>query len=441
MSVAPAASRMESVAASVTRLVGDGCVIRRLHPSSGALRAIAGDHRDPDQRLDLALLARGPDLRPPAGGWLRQSLGSNSVVHLTELGPDDLRDLGLPADQRIGDVMIVPIAATPAVIVAVRDRVSGAYTATERSVLQRIAAAAALGLAPPFSPIGMARQLELVSSAVWVTDACGVTTYVNQAACLLVGLPAERLLGVPIAEFIDGVDVQPGQGRFFGEEPVERAVVRDDGATQWLSVAARPLFSPLGKREAILYTLLDITDRHRHETELRMRLDAEQALSGFAELLIVEDEPNRILTSAVELIAEQFEAPLVTAVAVARDRSEVEPLAVAGRLGDLEPDRWRARCELPAASATMAAIEAGEAVRVSDFDAESIYSPGPIARSASARSAACAPISGGAGCLAVLHTEAQGVCDGELELLETVARMVSKRWPAPRRRRPRRLRS
>ena len=122
---AATASRMDSVAASVTRLVGDGCVVRRLHPSSGALRAIAADHRDPDQRLDLALLARAPDLAPPAGGWLRQALGSNSIVHLTDLGPGRLRDLGLPADERIGEVMIVPIASTPAVIVAVRDRVSG----------------------------------------------------------------------------------------------------------------------------------------------------------------------------------------------------------------------------------------------------------------------------------------------------------------------------
>src|SRR4029079_13979309 len=108
MSEASAAARMESVAASVTRLVGDGCVIRRLHPSSGALRAIAGDHRDPDQRLDLALLTRAPDLKPPAGGWLRQALGSNSIVHLTDVWPGRLRDLGLPADERIGEVMIVP---------------------------------------------------------------------------------------------------------------------------------------------------------------------------------------------------------------------------------------------------------------------------------------------------------------------------------------------
>ena len=85
----------------------------------------------------------------------------------------------------------------------------------------------------------------------------------------------------------------------------------------------------------------------------------------------------------------------------------------------------------------MAAIEAGESIRLGDYDAEALYSPGPIARSAAARSAACVPISGGAGCLAVLHTEAQGVSDEELELLETVARMVSKRWPADRRRPPR----
>ena len=145
---------------------------------------------------------------------------------------------------------------------------------------------------------------------------------------------------------------------------------------QWLSVSARPLFGALGTREAILYTLLDVTDRHRHETALRMRLDSEHALSEFAELLIVEEEPERFLSSAVELIADQFEAPLVTAVAVARDRTEVEPLAVAGPLGRFEPDRWRARCELPVGSATMAAIEAGESIRVADYDARGALQPG-----------------------------------------------------------------
>ena len=171
-----------------------------------------------------------------------------------------------------------------------------------------------------------------------------------------------------------------------------------------------------------------------------MRLDSEHALSEFAGLLIVEGEPERILSSAVELIADQFEAPLVTAVAVARDRTEVEPLAVAGPLGRFEPDRWRSRCELPVGAATMAAIEAGESIRVADYDAEALLQPGAIARSAAAPSAACVPISGGAGCLAVLHTEAQGVSDEGLELLETVARMVSKRWPAAGRRRPSRSR-
>ena len=140
-----------------------------------------------------------------------------------------MRDLGLPAAGRIGEVAIVPIVAGDAVIVAVRDRVSPAYSAEERAVLQRIAAAPALGLESALSTGGMASQLELISSAAWVTDTAGVTSYVNQAACLLVGLPAERIVGVPISEFIDGPPLHPGQERFFGQEPVERAVSAPTG--------------------------------------------------------------------------------------------------------------------------------------------------------------------------------------------------------------------
>ena len=422
-------AQLGSVAGSVTRLVGDGCVVRRLEPSTGELRAVGADHRDADQRLALERLIRDRPLGPPAGGWLRQALASSSVVNLTEPDPDELRDAGLPLDGRIGEVMIVPLVPGESVIVAVRDRISAGYSSIERSLVQRLAAGAA-GLADPFSRAGMACQLELMSSAVWITDAAGVTSYVNQAACLLVGLPAERIVGVPISEFIDDAAPDLGVGPFFGQEPFQRAVLGDDGSTRWLSVSPRPLFGRRGAVEAILYTLVDVTERHRHESELRMRLDTEQALARFAELLVVEDDPDRILSSAVELVAQQFEAALVTAVAIARDRSEVHPLAIAGELGDLDPERWRARCELPSGSATLAAIETDEAVRVGDFTAGVPYRPGPIALSAAARSAACAPISGGAGCLAVLHMEPDAVSDDELELLETVARLLSKRWPA-----------
>ncbi len=55
--------------------------------------------------------------------------------------------------------------------------------------------------------------------------------------------------------------------------------------------------------------------------------------------------------------------------------------------------------------------------------------PRPPAASPACRSA------GGAGCLAVCHTEANGVSDEELELLEAVARLLTKRWPASSRRR------
>ena len=136
----------------------------------------------------------------------------------------------------------------------------------------------------------------------------------------------------------------------------------------------------------------------------------------------------------MRLIADLFDAPLVTAVRVARDRSEVESLAIAGGLGDCSPERWKGRHALTRGSATWAAVDADEAVRVGDFSRERLYRPGPIARSAAARSVACVPIAGGAGCLAVCHTEANGVSDEELELLEAVARLLSKRWPASPRR-------
>ena len=216
-----------------------------------------------------------------------------------------------------------------------------------------------------------------------------------------------------------------------------------DGQTRWLSVTARPLFGARGTREAVLYNLIDVTQRHRHEAELRIRLDSEQALARFAELLILEDDPDRILSSAVGLIADLFDAPLVTAVRVARDRSEVESLAIAGGLGDCSPERWKGRHALTRGSATWAAVDAGEAVRVGDFSCERLYRPGPIARSAAARSVACVPIAGGAGCLAVCHTEAErrlrpgarAARGGGAAAHQTLAREPAPRRPTLRNRR------
>ena len=142
-------------------------------------------------------------------------------------------------------------------------------------------------------------------------------------------------------------------------------------------------------------------------------------------------------SSAVEFDRRPDRAPLVTAVAVARDRTEVEPLAVAGPLGRFEPDRWRSRCELPVGSATMAAIEAGS--RSGSTTPRRFYSPGrsPVPPRRRVLRAFRSPVALG---VSPCCTRRRRVSDEGLELLETVAPMVSKRWPAAGRRRPPRSR-
>jgi PAS domain S-box-containing protein len=401
------------------------------------LAAIAADHRDATRREELRRLIDDAPIGPPSGGWLRQALATGRSLRLPDTEPETLRDVGLPTDGRDGDVAVVPIGGT-ALIVAVRDRLGGRYTDADRRDLERIAAEAARALTAGANRggAGAARAtrrpsgrelLEITSAAIWITDLAGTTTYVNQTACELAGLPAERVIGAPMAVFLEGPE--PSATEFDGAGPRDRLLTRPDERALWVSHSSRALFDSGGRQYGVLHTLADVTERHQREVELRTRLDSQQILTRFAEMMLAEGGSGEIHSTAVDLIADLFGAPLVALVAVARDRTEARTLACAGQLDARHPARKMASYTIPADSPTGAAVHGGESIRVDDFGERPSYRPGPLSIAVGARSVACVPIAGGDGCIGVMRPEAGAISEQELAALEAVGGLLSARWP------------
>jgi GAF domain-containing protein len=172
-----------------------------------------------------------------------------------------------------------------------------------------------------------------------------------------------------------------------------------------------------------------VTERRSREASFRARIDSQDVIAQFAELLLLGEDPDHFLPSAARLIARELGMPLVTLASLSRDGTEIEMRAVAGSLAEQDPALCWGRHYVPATSATRAAHETGRAISVEDFESRGAYRPGRIARAAGARSVACVPFADGAGCLAVISPDSCAIDADAVALLETVGRLLSTRWP------------
>jgi PAS domain S-box-containing protein len=412
------------LATQITEAVGDGCVVRALD-RSGRLAAVAADHRDPDRRNELRLTLTQEPLPQPSG-WLGQAMARHLPVRLPQIEPGSVRAAGLPFDERLRDVVFVPVGRF-AVIEAVRDRAPAAYSALDRRELESLAADAASQLNGDSHTLADGASLiDASAAAIWVTDSDGVTLEANQRATELVGLPAERLVGVPFVEFLDHDRSAPAAD-FLGENPAERRLISGDGVMRWVEAAARPRFDSRGRPAGAVITLVDVDERHRREVRLRTRLDSERALTEFAELLLREDDRDRVLSRAAQLVAEQLDAMLVALVLCSGDGNEVSTLAAAGPYPKQHPESLGDRQRLSARTPTLVAIHSRETVVVPDFDRDSTYVPGPISIAAGARSVACVPVDDGLGCIGVMSSAPEGLAEDEVGMVERLARLLSGR--------------
>jgi PAS domain S-box-containing protein len=106
-------------------------------------------------------------------------------------------------------------------------------------------------------------------------DTDGVIRSVNQTECKLLGYPAEDLIGHPVWEFVAEEHRQAAREAIAQKvarqqplAPVNREYRRSDGTYMWLEIHEKLIENAEGEVTGIRSALLDITDRHRSDTEL-----------------------------------------------------------------------------------------------------------------------------------------------------------------------------
>ena len=421
-----------AAARKVSQLVGDGCLIRLRDRLSGELLAVAAHHLDPA----AADLARAALPLPGDRGWIAQALERDCVLRL----PTDaanLAEAGIPPELSVSDAIVVPIAGAEAAIIALRGEASAEFSFADRLALERIAADLGQALDRPPAPVSNASEaqtaqhelsvdphhlLDSIAAGVWLIDELGRTTWVNEMASELVGIPANELIGAPVPEFVAGADGAFGEG-LHADQRTDRKLRRPDGREIWLSATARPLFDGEGSAAGTLLTLVDIDARKRREVDLRIKLQAEQALIELAQSSLDAPHPRAIFTEAAQVIVEQLGTALVAVSTVDRRDSELRVVAAVA-----EDESWANElCNsgpfpLAETSFSLAALDHSSSVVVDDFAVED---SDPRLEERGIRSGAFVPLGDGESVLGVLSAEPAGFDAPALRLVESVARMVA----------------
>lgn len=419
-------------AAQATALVGDGCVA--VVARDDQYEAVAVAHQ---RRQGRELLNRLLDVLPEDSGrnWVGQALERRQTLRLP-VGDKNRRRLNLPDDIRFGDVVLVPLPKSDIVLVGVRDRWSEDYSGSQRRQLERIAASTEKALcgadydagagAGEFDPASL-KLVDVTAAALWVTDAAGTTVYINEAASELIGMPACDVVGQPFSEYVGRVSQRRPEG-FHGGEIVKRPVIRAGGDVGWLLGDSRPL-PAAGGRVFTLHTLLPCDEQHRREVEVRLRLARTEALLELAEAAATGMPLRDVMVQAVSLVAEQLDVELAGIGSFDPDRLRGRALAYFG-WPDPEQDSHGIVEPVPILpdSAGAAALHSGEPVLVDDYEAQDVYGREPLLERLGVRSAAIVPFASGTAAVAAHSTRPNAIPHDGIEVLESVARLLSPRW-------------
>ncbi|MCW2544345.1 MAG: hypothetical protein JWM40_1897 [Frankiales bacterium] len=122
------------------------------------------------------------------------------------------------------------------------------------------------------------RIVETAQEGIWVTDAAGITRFINARAAAMLQLPVASLLGKPAAEVLAPLLDDAGraeiaqrmEARRTGEiASYEFGLTRPDGTWIHTQITASPLFDPEGRYDGSLTMVTDITARLVAEEQLR----------------------------------------------------------------------------------------------------------------------------------------------------------------------------
>jgi PAS domain S-box-containing protein len=196
------------------------------------------------------------------------------------------------------------------------------------------------------------RIVETAHEGIWVLDAGGNTSFVNQQLAQMLRCTVEELRGAPVGDFCDAEDrdvfgADLARRRDAGAEQHELRLWRRDGSELWALVELTPFVDDDGVFTGALAMVTDVTERRAIEAQLRQsqKLEAVGRLAGgvahdFNNLLtailgdarvlaesLAPDDPLR--TEATEIEAAARRAALLTRQLLAFGRKQrIEPRVV-----------------------------------------------------------------------------------------------------------------
>lgn len=151
--------------------------------------------------------------------------------------------------------------------------------------------------------------VETADEGIWMIDAEGKTTFVNQKMADMLGCTVEETIGQPLFAFMDeeGMAIAGAnlnRRREGIREQHDFKFLRQDGSELWAIVSSNPLSDKQGRYVGALAMVADITDRKQTEaalqqSEAKFRLLYE--LTSLAVLMLDENGIRNVNNATIEL--------------------------------------------------------------------------------------------------------------------------------------------
>lgn len=424
-------SAAERVAKALSDLAGDGCIVRLEDRRRRTLKVAAVQHRERARREELATALDG-EAGAGSGGWSEQCFAKHHPFRLQ----------GSTAAAAVGGTTALPGAGVQAAILVplrvegqmvgvatvFRDETWEPYGPRDQELVEQLAGNADPAPAVPEASAPEAKHariLEHTATGVWVTDMAGTTTYVNDALSQLLGLPAADLEGAPMAEYIDRLPATV-RTRFTSQtECQDHRVLTADGAEVWVSITSTPLTDDRGRRLGTVNTLTEVGRRKRLEVDLRLRLEAQEAVTTIATKALAGVDLRVLVADSSEAVADLLETQFVSICELSPDARTLVPVAVKGWnpvvLGEVFPVLEDGLGRL--------SLDDDEPVIINDFTAQdALVRPD---QAAGMLSAVCISVPERAAVITAHSERARAFADRDLSFLRPLASLLGSRWTAP----------
>ena len=144
------------------------------------------------------------------------------------------------------------------------------------------------------------RMVEIAAEGIWILDATGKTTFVNDRMAGILGYGKEELRGRFYFDFLDSEDRERARPEFAAFKKCANAGPREyrfrhkEGRVVWLDVTGAPMLDERGTSTGVLAMCTDVTERKTNEQRLRQaqKLESLGILAGG-----VAHDFNNLLTS------------------------------------------------------------------------------------------------------------------------------------------------